>query len=230
MPPTTVREVTLYIRSKKAVTSFYRSPASSLETTAAGEVLPAGVVSGGTNISPEMAGTETAYMLSDDQARAVALVQEIAPPRGYSVKIVDVSRTNLLRQLTDGALRGVEHFPVLQVEHTHRRLEGAENFTSQTLLSLLPAEMSHLRAFSYLKVKSADVEEIRVRLMAFDEVRETHLIAGDWDILLVLDFPHVLGMNKRAVLDFVIQKISRMEGVEDTSTVIPEYSVTKFPL
>jgi DNA-binding Lrp family transcriptional regulator len=230
MQPHPHREVTLYVRSKKTVTSFYRASPVSAEATSGGSVVApsGGAPSAGAN--PDLAGTETGFMLSDDQAHAVALVQEIAPHRGYAVKIVDVARTNLLRQLMDGTLRGVEHFPVLDVEHTRRRLEGAENFTWQNLLNVLPAELGHLRAFTYLKVKAVETEQVRVQLIAFDEVKETHLVAGDWDLFLVLDFANVPGTSKRAVLDFVINKISRIPGVEDTSTLIPEYSVTKFPL
>jgi hypothetical protein len=47
-------------------------------------------------------------------------------------------------------------------------------------------------------------------------------------MLVVLEFPPAT-TNKRAVLDFVTERIRGIPEVLDTSTIVPEYSVTKFP-
>jgi hypothetical protein len=45
----------------------------------------------------------------------------------------------------------------------------------------------------------------------------------------VLEFG-VGGTSKRQVLDFVTQQIRAMPEVVDTSTLVPEVTVTKFPI
>ena len=60
------------------------------------------------------------------------------------------------------------------------------------------------------------------------EVKELHFLTGDWDILVCLDFPPPA--TKRRVLDFVTERIRGIPEVLDTSTVVPEFSVTKFPI
>lgn len=225
------REVLLYVKSRKQITSFYRGTAAQLETTSPGRDIPQGAASSSaTNLSPEIGDAETALVLPDDQARATALVQELAPSRGYSLKIIDVSRANLVKKILDSHLSGVEHYPVLVSPSTGRRLEGPEAFTEPALLSLLPADLKNHRAFTQLKVDPHQVEVVRSALMGFSEVKEVHLITGEWDMFLVLEFPAGPGTGKRLVFDFVLQKLAKIPGVQDFSTMIPEYSVTKFPI
>ncbi|HYA10667.1 MAG TPA: Lrp/AsnC ligand binding domain-containing protein, partial [Thermoplasmata archaeon] len=69
---------------------------------------------------------------------------------------------------------------------------------------------------------------IRQMLEDLAEVKELHFLTGDWDILVVLQFPPTT-TNKRRVLDFVTERIRGIPEVIDTSTLVPEYSVTKFP-
>ena len=224
------QEGILEVKSQKQVTSFYRGSASQLETTGQGRDIPQGAASSsGTNISPEIADAETAYTLPLDQARAVAMLEDLAPPRGYSVKIVDVSRASIVKKLLDTHLSGVDKYPVLVAPAAGKRLEGAEAFKEQQLLDLLPAELPRVRAFTQLKVDPHRVDDVRSALLSYSEVKEVHLITGDWDVYAVLEFPTVAGSSKRLVLDFVLQKVSKIPGVQDVSTMIPEYSMTKFP-
>jgi DNA-binding Lrp family transcriptional regulator len=169
-------------------------------------------------------------MLSDDQARAVAMVEEIAPKRGYALKVVDVAKTNILSQFLDTHLKGVERFPVLIAPNSHRRLEGPEDFKEETLCAALPTELKITRAFSYIKVRTQDIDHVQKSLLAYPEVKETHLVTGDWDVLAILEFPPNPSASKRQVLDFIVEKVAKIPGVEDTSTLVPEYSVTKFPV
>ena len=48
-------------------------------------------------------------------------------------------------------------------------------------------------------------------------------------MLVVLDFESGAG-GKRRVLDFVTDRIRGIPEILDTSTVVPEYSITKFAL
>jgi DNA-binding Lrp family transcriptional regulator len=214
-------ELTLYVQSKKALTTFFRPsatpvPGSTSEGTAsstAGEY--------------ESRASEGVYFLSDDQARCVAHAEEIAHRRGYHVKVVDIEKAGRVERLIAEHLRGVQKFPVL-ISPLGRRLEGVESFTDELLSEVMPAELKSVRAFSYLKVKGGDLDRIRGQLETMNEVKEVHLLTGDWDLLVVLDFPPASG-SKRRVLDFVTERIRGIPEVLDTSTVVPEFSVTKFP-
>jgi DNA-binding Lrp family transcriptional regulator len=221
--PDDSRELTLYVQSKKAVTSFYRAtPAAAAETALAGGV-PATSSS-----SSDAIADQSVLFLSDDQARCQALVEEIAAQRGYHLRVVDIERVGRLERLVTEHLRGVQKFPVL-ISPLGKRLEGVEAFTEDELAAIMPADLKSVRAFSYLKVRGGDLDKIKRLLETLGEVKELHFLTGDWDILVVLDFPPTTA-NKRRVLDFVTDRIRGIPEVIDTSTIIPEYSLTKFPL
>lgn len=224
------RNLTLYVQSKKVVTSFYRPPASRVATGGAPEMPGGGAVdirtAGSTEDESAGAGTEE-YFLSDDQAHCLARTEEIAAKRGYGVEVVDVGRAGRLERLMVERLRGVQRFPVL-VTPAGRRLEGVAAFTEEHLCELMPTDLPSRRAFTYLKVRGGDLERIREMLLGLSEVRELHLLTGDWDVFMVLEFPST-PTSKRVVLDFVTSRIRTIPEVLDTSTLVPEYSVTKFP-
>ena len=219
------RDLTLYVQSKKAVTAFYRVPSptpTSPEASMAGPA-PTSLVQGGAAIAEN-----PVYFLSDDQASCQALVEEVAAERGYHLRVVDIERVGRLERLVTEHLRGVQKFPVL-ISPLGRRLEGVESFTEDELAAIMPADLKSVRAFSYLKVRGGDLDKIKRLLETLSEVKELHFLTGDWDILVVLDFPPTAS-TKRRVLDFVTDKIRGIPEVIDTSTIIPEYSLTKFPL
>ncbi|HTT73888.1 MAG TPA: Lrp/AsnC ligand binding domain-containing protein [Thermoplasmata archaeon] len=217
------RRLRLYVQSKKAVTTFYRAPTAS---TAPGI---------GPNVSTSLATTDAAvtsdspvHFLSDDQARCVAVAEEVAHERGYHIEVIDIEKVGRLERLVTEHLRSVSSFPVLLTPRG-QRLEGVAEFTGPKLAELMPTELKAVRAFTYLKVHGGDLDRIRQTLETFPEVRELHFLTGDWDVLVVLEFP-AGGANKRAVLDFVTERIRGISEVLDTSTVVPEYTVTKFPI
>ena len=217
------RELTLYVQSKKVITSFFR-PTSVI---APGDN-PAADVARPATMNPEASRPgEEAFFLSDDQARCVALSEEVAMKRGYTVKVIDVAKIGRLERIVTERLRNVQHFPVL-VGTDDRRLEGVEMFTEERLCEYMPTEMGALRAFTYIKVRGGDLDRIRLVLLSLKEVKELHLLTGDWDVFVVLEFPSATG-GKRQVLDFVTGRIRGIPEVLDTSTLVPEYSVTKFP-
>jgi DNA-binding Lrp family transcriptional regulator len=220
--PDESRELTLYVQSKKAVTSFYRPVPPSAETP-----LPPGTMAPSASSGGAIA-EQTVLFLSDDQARCQAMTEEIAAQRGYHIHVVDIERVGRLERLVAEHLRGVQKFPVL-ISPLGRRIEGCEAFTEDELAAIMPTDLKSVRAFSYLKVRGGDLDKIRRLLETLTEVKELHFLTGDWDILVVLDFPPATA-NKRRVLDFVTEKIRGIPEVIDTSTIIPEYSLTKFPL
>jgi len=222
--PDESRELTLYVQSKRAISTFYRPPASEGNVTGARATASSATTGEG---STDTRGEEGVFFLSDDQARAVALAEEVARRRGYHIKVTDVEKVGRVERLIAEHLRGVQTFPVL-TSPRGARLEGADQFTEERLSELMPTELRSQRAFSYIKVHGGDLDRIRNMLESFAEVKELHLLTGDWDVLAVLDFPS--SANKRAVLDFVTERIRGIPEVLDTSTVVPEFSVTKFPI
>ncbi|MCI4363775.1 MAG: Lrp/AsnC ligand binding domain-containing protein [Thermoplasmata archaeon] len=219
MAETAGRWLQMYVESRKALTSFYRPPR-----------MEGADVTGATLAGPDdrIEPGEAAYFLSDDQAHALALTEEIAAKRGYTVEVKDLAKSGRLERIVTEQLRGVQNFPVL-IGPRGMRLEGVESFTSEKLCSIMPAEMPVLRAFTYLKIKGGDVDAFREGLLAFPQVRELHLLTGDWDAFLVLEFEGQGSPTKRTILDFVTTKIRGLPEVVDSSTLVPEYSVTKFP-
>jgi DNA-binding Lrp family transcriptional regulator len=221
--PEESRELTLYVQSKKAVTTFYRASVNPPPGS------PAGIP--GAGAPPDQEGTpvgEPVFFLSDDQSRCVAMVEEIAAKRGYHVRVVDIEKVGRIERIITEHLRGVQKFPVL-ISPLGRRLEGVEQCTEDELAAIMPADLKSVRAFSYLKVRGGDLDRIRRLLETLPEVKELHFLTGDWDILVVLDF-QPSAANKRRVLDFVTDRIRGIPEILDTSTVVPEYSLTKFPL
>ncbi|HEY6238475.1 MAG TPA: Lrp/AsnC ligand binding domain-containing protein [Thermoplasmata archaeon] len=217
-------ELTLYVQSRKVVTSFYR-PAVPLGGGADEGI--ATDVARQSHLHGDDSRGEEAFFLSDDQARCVALAEELATKRNHHVKVVDIAKVGRFERLVTERLRGVQNFPVL-VGPGEARLEGAESFTEEHLCEMMPSEMPTQRAFTYLKIRGGDLDRIREILLLLPEVREMHLLTGDWDAFVVLEF-HPSRAKKRQVLDFVTERIRGIPEVLDTSTLVPEYSVTKFP-
>lgn len=209
--------LTLYVESRKAITSFYRPPHPA-------ETKVADYRSATTDVSEG----EAQFFLSDDQAQVVALVEEIARRRGYTVEVKDVARAGRLDKLVTEHLRNVTAFPAL-VTHDGRRLDGAGAFSEEKICELMPTELPAQRAFTYLKIRGGDFDAVRAALLHKPQVREIHYLTGDWDAFIVLEFGP--GQTaKREILSFVTEQIRALESVTDTSTLVPEVSVTKFPI
>src|SRR5271157_93870 len=218
-------ELTLYVQSKKAVTTFYRPAQAQSQEAALSGIGPS---SSAASSSGDAVGDQSVFFLSDDQARCQAMTEEIASQRGYRLRVIDIERVGRIERLVAEHLRGVQKFPVL-ISPLGRRLEGCEAFTEDELAAIMPTDLKSVRAFSYLKVRGGDLDKIKRLLETLPEVKELHFLTGDWDILVVLDFQPTTA-NTRRVLDFVTARTRGIPEVIDTSTIIPEYTLTKFPL
>ena len=87
------------------------------------------------------------------------------------------------------------------------------------------------RAFIFIAIAPGREEAFVDRLMRYDEVVETHLIVGEYDVLAVLEFEvygrALMWSVQEIVSNFVLDKIRKLRGVRDTNTIIPTRSVTK---
>ena len=94
---------------------------------------------------------------------------------------------------------------------------------------MMPAEMPTQRAFTYLKIRGGDLDRIRehpARPPRGPRDAPPHGRLGRLRRPRVRRQPRT---KKRQVLDFVTERIRGIPEVLDTSTLVPEYSVTKFP-
>jgi hypothetical protein len=62
------------------------------------------------------------------------------------------------------------------------------------------------------------------RLMKLPQVKETHLLAGSWDIMATLAFEEEPVDPRERMLDLVTGKIRKMPLVRDTNTIVPAMS------
>ena len=87
------------------------------------------------------------------------------------------------------------------------------------------------KAFVLIDVNPGKDKKVLEELMKYDEVKEAHLIAGQYDVLAVLEFEiygsAIFESAQEKISKFVIEKIRKIRDVRDTSTIQPAYSVTK---
>ena len=86
-------------------------------------------------------------------------------------------------------------------------------------------------AFVFVDVAPGKDKKVLDKLMEYDEVVEAHVIAGQYDILAVLEIElygtAIFTSAQEAVSNFVIKQVRKLGDVRDTNTIIPSFSVTK---
>ncbi|PSN86677.1 hypothetical protein B9Q02_01575 [Candidatus Marsarchaeota G1 archaeon BE_D] len=168
------------------------------------------------------------YVVPDDQKSALVMIKDICEERGYKVEIIDVTKEGLLKRLSEVGISDADSFPVVVTPYG-RKVYG-KNLNHAVLQEVLPADLNgkEIRAFVYLRIKKGNERKLLDKLLFIPEVREVHLIPGEWDALVVLGLPPNQGSYERQALDFVMQNIRSIEWIEATSTIVPVYSYTKF--
>ncbi len=85
------------------------------------------------------------------------------------------------------------------------------------------------RAFVLIETDPGKEKEVMEKLLKFDEVKEVHLYAGEMDLIAVLETEReVVVPGSKKITDFVIDKVQSIAEVQDTETIIPTYSKTKW--
>ena len=84
------------------------------------------------------------------------------------------------------------------------------------------------KAFVLIKVSPGHTEEVVDELMGIPDVREAHIVPGDWDILAVISSQKDIAVpSDEKVYKLVLDKISKIRHVEDTNTMVSQFSKTK---
>ncbi len=85
--------------------------------------------------------------------------------------------------------------------------------------------MAIQKAFVLLQADTGHAKEVAERLMRLDEVKETHIIAGEWDLLTVIEAEReIVSPTDERVLSVVLDKITKIPHVRRTNTIIPSFS------
>ncbi len=84
------------------------------------------------------------------------------------------------------------------------------------------------KAFVLIKVSPGHVDDVVDALMKIPEVRETHIIPGNWDVLAVVKSQkEIVVPSDEKVYKLVIDKISKIKHVQDTNTLVSQFSKEK---
>jgi len=81
-----------------------------------------------------------------------------------------------------------------------------------------------LKSFELIRSKTGKEDVLMARLMKLPQVRETHLLAGEWDIMATLAFEEEPVDPRERLLDLVTGKIRKIPLVRDTNTIVPAMS------
>jgi len=84
-----------------------------------------------------------------------------------------------------------------------------------------------IKAFELIRAQTGKEELLMHRLMKIPQLRETHLLAGEWDIMATLAFEEQPVDPREHLLNLVTGKIRKMPLVRDTNTVVPAMSHTR---
>jgi DNA-binding Lrp family transcriptional regulator len=84
--------------------------------------------------------------------------------------------------------------------------------------------------FIFVDTETTEDIEIMKKILALDEVRDVHIISGQYDLLAVLELTihgTAIFTSVQELAQKVIQKIRKINGVRDTNTIVPFVSLTK---
>jgi len=84
------------------------------------------------------------------------------------------------------------------------------------------------KAFVLIKVVPGHEEEVVDELLKIDEVKEAHIIPGEWDIIAVVSSEkEIVVPSDEKVYRLVMSKINKIKHIQDTNTMVSQFSRTK---
>jgi len=84
--------------------------------------------------------------------------------------------------------------------------------------------------FVFVDTETIDTKKILEKISRLPEVIEVHVISGQYDLLAVVNielYGKAVFTSIQELAQETIEKIRKIEGVRDTNTIVPFYSVTK---
>ena len=87
----------------------------------------------------------------------------------------------------------------------------------------------YVRAFIYLSTKLGKEKDVAEDLWKIPEVKEVHIIPGKYDILAVAEVERkFLEPDSHGIYWFLLERIQNITNIQDTSTVIPVLSMSRW--
>jgi len=84
-----------------------------------------------------------------------------------------------------------------------------------------------VKAFELIRSQTGKEDVLIERLMKLPQVKETHLLAGKWDLMATLAFEEQPVDSREHLLDTATGRIRKMPLVRDTNTIVPAISRMK---
>ncbi len=92
-----------------------------------------------------------------------------------------------------------------------------------------PIEIKHnTRAFVFIDTRPGKEKDLMEKLLKYDEVKEVHLITGKNDVLAILEVKRDILIPSATNVFHFLEKIRKEGDVNDTETLVPLYSKTKW--
>ena len=84
------------------------------------------------------------------------------------------------------------------------------------------------KAFVLIKVSPGHEKDVVDDLMMIKEVQEAHVVPGEWDVLAVVSAQKELVVTSdQKVYNLVMDKIVKIKYVQDTNTMVSQFSKSK---
>jgi DNA-binding Lrp family transcriptional regulator len=87
----------------------------------------------------------------------------------------------------------------------------------------------YVRAFIYLSTKLGKEKSVAEDLWKIPEIKEVHIVPGKYDILAVAEVERkFLEPDSQNIYWFLLARIENISHIENTSTVIPVISMSRW--
>ena len=87
---------------------------------------------------------------------------------------------------------------------------------------------AYQKAFILIKAAPGHEREVVDDLMKIEEVQEAHVVPGEWDVLAVVNSQkEIVVPSDQKVYSLVMDKIVKIKHVQDTNTMVSQFSKTR---
>jgi DNA-binding Lrp family transcriptional regulator len=88
--------------------------------------------------------------------------------------------------------------------------------------------LRYQKAFVLIKVDPGHEEEVVDDLLRLDEVKEVHIVPGEWDLLAVVEQEKsVVVPSDERVYKLVMGRIGKIKHIRDTNTMVSHFSKSR---